>query len=97
MGGRAAGPHRRAAVRDYATMDDGLDATVATLRTGAAAWGYQWVLASLADCAPASTTLRAVNASSWCGGCAGGTYAIGQLDAVVADPLAFADQLVGES
>lgn len=84
-----------ASVRDYPSLEDGLDATIATLETGAPEWGYERVLGDLRGCAPAATTLDAVNASAWCRGCAGGTYAIGQLQSVATDPRTPAAVLVG--
>jgi peptidoglycan hydrolase CwlO-like protein len=70
-------------VRNYASLDQGLDATVLTLN-GPASRGYGAILASLRACADAMNTAYAINASAWCRGCAGGAYVIAVVPAVEA-------------
>ena len=72
-------------VRNYASLADGLEATVATLRGGADSYGYVEILNRLGQCADPRVTARAINASMWCHGCAGGTYVTGLIPRVEAD------------
>ena len=72
-------------VRNYASLADGLTATVATLRGGAVSYGYGWILYRLSQCADPGVTAGAINASMWCHGCAGGTYVTGLVPRVEAD------------
>ena len=74
-----------AGVRDYASLADGLQATVLTLRSGATSYGYDWILYRLGQCADPRVTAGAINASMWCHGCAGGTYVTGLVPRVEAD------------
>jgi peptidoglycan hydrolase CwlO-like protein len=73
-----------AGVQNYASLAQGLDAIQATLDRGASTFGYGAILGSLAGCAPATTTASAINASSWCRGCAGGAYVTGLIPVVEA-------------
>src|SRR5713226_10275786 len=61
-------------VRNYRSMGQGIQATILTLRTGS--HGYGAILSGLAGCLDPMTTARAINASSWCRGCAGGNYVV---------------------
>jgi peptidoglycan hydrolase CwlO-like protein len=70
-------------VRNYTSLEQGLEATVLTLN-GAPARGYGAILSSLRACADAMTTAHAINASAWCRGCAGGAYVIAVVPAVEA-------------
>jgi hypothetical protein len=79
-----------AGVKQYATRQAGLAATVDTLRAGYATQGYGWILYRLSQCAPAEVTAEAINASNWCRGCAGGAYVTGLLPAVEADYRTYA-------
>jgi peptidoglycan hydrolase CwlO-like protein len=63
-----------AGVRNYRSLNQGLDATVSTLLLGVRSYGYGDIIAGLADCAPAMVTAEAIRASDWCHGCAGGNY-----------------------
>jgi hypothetical protein len=63
-----------AGVRNYRSLNQGLDATVSTLLLGVRSYGYGAIIAALADCAPPIVTAEAIRASSWCHGCAGGNY-----------------------
>jgi hypothetical protein len=72
-------------VRNYASLADGLTATVATLRGGAVSYGYDWIIYRLTQCSAPSVTAGAINASMWCHGCAGGTYVTGLVPRVEAD------------
>lgn len=78
-------------VKNYPTLQAGLQATVDTLTGGATTHGYGAILTDLAGCAPAETTATAVNASDWCRGCAGGMYVLDILPLVEADYSRFAD------
>ena len=61
-------------VRNYVSLQQGLDATYKTLsRPGL---GYEPILSDLAHNADPMDTARAINASSWCGGCADGQYVV---------------------
>ncbi|MGZ4211384.1 MAG: hypothetical protein ACXVQX_12420 [Actinomycetota bacterium] len=67
-------------VRNYVSLDQGLDATVKTLsRSG---FGYESILSNLKQSADPMTTAKAINASSWCGGCANGQYVVDLVPAV---------------
>jgi len=61
-------------VRNYVSLSQGLDATIATLRRPG--HGYGAILTDLAGNADPMTTARAINASDWCHGCANGRYVI---------------------
>ena len=63
-----------AGVRNYRSLEQGLDATVSTLLLGVRNYGYGAIIAALAQCAPAAVTAEAIRESSWCHGCAGGHY-----------------------
>jgi hypothetical protein len=82
-------------VRDYASLEQGIEATRLTLVNGAVVYGYAGILSALAACAPAETTALAVNASSWCAGCTGGAYLTGLLPLVRADLTAYASAPIG--
>jgi peptidoglycan hydrolase CwlO-like protein len=65
-------------VQNYASVDQGLQATRYTLVNGP--WlGYGAILSGLAACADPMTTARAINASMWCRGCAGGAYVVNDI------------------
>lgn len=69
-----------AGVKNYASLEMGLDATVGTLeKTGL---GYEAILADLAACSDPMVTGWAINASRWCRGCAGGRYVVAIIPAV---------------
>jgi hypothetical protein len=73
-----------AGVRNYASPQQGLDATVATLRGGFTAHGYGAIVQDLRLCADPVVTATAINASDWCHGCAGGLYVTGIVPRVIA-------------
>ena len=73
-----------AGVRNYATLEQGLDATVATLRSGFRSHGYGAIVEDLRVCADPITTAVAINASDWCRGCSGGGYVLRTVEAVIA-------------
>jgi peptidoglycan hydrolase CwlO-like protein len=79
-------------VRNFASADVGLQATVETLRLPVPSYGYDAIVDNLAHCAPAKTTAIAINASSWCRGCAGGLYVLNILPLVQADYAAFSSR-----
>lgn len=72
-------------VKNYPTLQAGLQATIETLRLGSADHGYGAILDDLAGCASAKTTAEAINDSDWCRGCAGGMYVLDMLPLVEAD------------
>jgi hypothetical protein len=55
-----------------------------------ASYGYGRIMSSLGACADAMATARAINASAWCRGCAGGTYVTGMVPKVEADYSTYA-------
>jgi peptidoglycan hydrolase CwlO-like protein len=63
-----------AGVQNFASIDQGLQATQLTLENGLTSHGYGAIVTSLQNCADPMVTAAAVNASDWCGGCAGGAY-----------------------
>jgi len=77
-------------VKNYPSRGDGIQATIDTLVLGSPTYGYGAVLASLSTCAPAESTGAAINASSWCRGCAGGLYVVNVVPLVRADYERFA-------
>jgi hypothetical protein len=79
-------------VRNFPSVEVGLQATVETLRLPVPSYGYRAILDNLATCAPAKTTATAINASSWCRGCAGGLYVLNVLPLVQADYAAFSSR-----
>jgi hypothetical protein len=81
-------------VKNYRSLDQGLDASRDTLQGGAESYGYAAILGSLQACATAEATAVAINASAWCRGCAGGTYITGLLPIVRADYLGHAARLI---
>ncbi len=79
-------------VRNFPSLEVGLQATVETLQIPESSYGYGAILYDLAHCAPAATTATAINASSWCRGCAGGLYVLNVLPLVQAEYSAFASR-----
>jgi hypothetical protein len=77
-------------VRNFPSLEVGLQATVETLQIPESSYGYGAILYDLAQCAPAATTATAINASSWCRGCARGLYVLNVLPLVQAEYSAFA-------
>ena len=69
-------------VKNYVSLDQGLDASRDTLTGGAESFGYGAILDRLRACAPAASTAAAINASAWCRGCTGGMYLTGLLPLV---------------
>jgi len=74
-----------AGVRNYVSLSQGLDATRLTIRGGLRTHGYGAIVSGLSACADPMTTARAINASAWCAGCAGGTYVVGMVPKVEAN------------
>jgi peptidoglycan hydrolase CwlO-like protein len=74
-----------AGVRDYPSLGVGLAATRLTLELGASSYGYGPILADLRACAPPYSTAHAIQASSWCHGCADGGYVVNKIAEVAAD------------
>jgi hypothetical protein len=69
-------------VRNYVSLEQGLEATRLTLRNGAVTYGYGAVLEGLHRCADRMVTANAIRASSWCAGCASGAYVTGLIPIV---------------
>lgn len=76
-------------VQNYPSLDVGLQAVKTTLENGASL-GYGAIVSSLARCADAMTTARAINASAWCRGCTGGAYVTGSIAKVAANYSVYA-------
>ena len=74
-----------AGVRNYVSLSQGLQATKLTIQGGLRSHGYGAIVSGLSGCADPMTTARAINASDWCGGCAGGTYVVGMVPKVEAN------------
>ncbi len=79
-------------VKNYPSMLDGIDATVATLRDGWATQGYGWIVYRLSQCADPTVTVQAINASNWCRGCTNGRYVIDTLPFVENDYAGYAER-----
>jgi peptidoglycan hydrolase CwlO-like protein len=71
-------------VQNYVSLDQGLQATRFTLVNGPA-FGYGAILSDLGGCADPMSTARAINASMWCRGCAGGAYVVNDIPKVEAN------------
>jgi len=71
-------------VQNYVSLDQGLQATRFTLANGPA-FGYGTILSDLVGCADPMSTARAINASMWCRGCAGGAYVVNDIPKVEAN------------
>jgi hypothetical protein len=69
-------------VKNYVSLDQGLDASRDTLTGGAESLGYGAIVDSLRACSPAENTAAAINASAWCRGCTEGMYLTGLLPLV---------------
>ena len=69
-------------VKDYVSLEQGLDASRDTLLLGAESYLYGAIVERLRACASAEATARAINASAWCRGCVGGAYITGLLPIV---------------
>jgi peptidoglycan hydrolase CwlO-like protein len=82
--------YNSAGVRNYVSAGQGLEATRLTIRGGMSQYGYGRIVSALAACADPMTTARAINASSWCRGCAGGTYVVGMVPKVEANYSTYA-------
>ena len=89
-----AGIFNGASVRNYVSVEQGLQASHDTLAGGADSYGYGAILSDLLSCAPATSTARAIRDSAWCRGCAGGAYVIGLLPVVRATWSEHATRLV---
>jgi hypothetical protein len=72
-------------VQNYASLEEGLQATLLTLRNGWSGFGYAPIVASLQQCAPPQIAANAIRASRWCSDCAGGLYLSALVPAVIAD------------
>jgi hypothetical protein len=73
-----------AGVQNYVSLDEGLVATRTTLVNGGS-FGYGTITSDLAACSDPMTTARAINASAWCRGCAGGSYVVDNIAKVEAN------------
>ena len=82
----------RVGVKNYPSLLDGIDATVATLRGGWTTQGYGWILYRLSRCADPQVTVQAINASNWCRGCARGGYVVDTLPFVENDYEGYAER-----
>lgn len=87
-----AGDFNGVGVKNYASLLDGIDATVATLRDGWTTQGYGWILYRLSQCAAPTVTVQAINASNWCRGCTNGRYVTDTLPFVENDYEGYAER-----
>jgi peptidoglycan hydrolase CwlO-like protein len=71
--------YNSANVQNYPSLAEGLQATKLTIDQGLSQFGYGAIVSSLSRCADPMSTASAINASSWCAGCAGGTYVTGDI------------------
>jgi hypothetical protein len=90
MPAAGASAYNAVGVKNYASADDGIRATVDTLQQGWDSQGYGWIVYRLGTCADPVVTARAIRASNWCHGCAGGAYVTGMVDVVRSDYAGFA-------
>jgi peptidoglycan hydrolase CwlO-like protein len=77
-------------VRNYSSLSQGLDATRLTIRAGMDRFGYGRIVSALSACDDPMSTARAINASLWCRGCAGGSYVVGMVPKVQANYTTYA-------
>ncbi len=75
-----ASTYNSSGVKNYISKGQGIDATVGTLSRGG--HGYAPILSGLHASSDPMDTARAINASDWCSGCAGGSYVTGYIPAV---------------
>jgi hypothetical protein len=76
--------YNSAGVRNYPTLEEGLQATVSTLQQGFTSHGYGAIVRDLQACTDPITSAEAINASDWCRGCSGGAYVTGVVERVIA-------------
>lgn len=84
--------YNSAGVKNYPSLLDGVNATIATLRGGWTSQGYGWILYRLSQCADPRVTAAAVNASNWCRACANGAYVVDALPLVEDDYEGYAER-----
>ena len=72
-------------VQNFVSLGQGLEAVRIVLERGATIYRYGAITSALRSCAAPMTTARAINASSWCYGCVGGTYVTGIIPEVQAN------------
>ncbi|MEP7059466.1 MAG: hypothetical protein ABI828_01935 [Actinomycetota bacterium] len=72
-------------VQNYRSLAQGLQASRATIVGGSPTYGYDAIVSALSRCSDPMTTAQAINASSWCRGCVGGTYVTGVVPKVEAN------------
>jgi hypothetical protein len=77
-------------VQNYPSLGVGLQASKDTIVNGSSSYGYGAIVSTLSRCSDPMTTARAINASSWCRGCAGGTYVTGYIPKVEANYAIYA-------
>jgi hypothetical protein len=78
-------------VQNFQSLEQGLQASKETVENGWDVYRYGAIIRSMRDCADPLDTARAIAASSWCFGCAGGQYVIGIVPAVEASFETYAD------
>lgn len=72
-------------VQNFASLEQGLEATKETIQNGWDVYGYGAIVGSLRRCDDALTTASRIAASSWCPGCLDGNYVVGVVPKVEAD------------
>lgn len=83
-----------AGVKNYVSLDQGLEATRETLQDDSSTFGYGAIVGSLQACATADVTASAVRDSAWCRECAGGAYLTSLIPVVRADYAEHAARLI---
>ncbi|HLW16924.1 MAG TPA: hypothetical protein VKV69_06175 [Actinomycetota bacterium] len=76
-------------VRNYLSLEQGLQATYGTLRRPGL--GYGPILSDLSHNADPMDTAKAINASMWCNGCANGQYVVDLVPSVESNYDAYAN------
>lgn len=77
-----AGVFNEVGVKNYVSVEQGLEASRDTLEGGSPSYGYAPIVNLLRACAPAETTAAAIRDSAWCRGCGAGAYVLGLLPVV---------------
>jgi peptidoglycan hydrolase CwlO-like protein len=76
-------------VKNYQSLQDGLQAAKLTLEKGSSSYGYGNILKGFHACWPASKTAAAIASSSWCG--CGSQYVAGLINRVASNYKYYAD------
>jgi peptidoglycan hydrolase CwlO-like protein len=72
-------------VQNFPSLETGLVASKLTLYDGWSSYGYGAIVNDLRACSSPYTTAHAIQASSWCHGCADGAYVVNKIGLVAAN------------